>query len=185
MNKALAIGLVAAIAMLPACQSTSRKEAKLNNPAPCPNVVVLNDAARQVQFDGDEAIENVAWTAEIENVTLNCRYVSAKPIDATMSIDFAFGKGPKADSAEHQYSYWIAVTRTNREVITKTEYFVPVKFSDGKSIERAKHEIKQIVIPRKDESISGVNFEIVVGLAVTPKEATYNRSGKSLKFPDL
>ena len=98
---------------------------------------------------------------------------------------FGFGKGPKGDTRDHEFAYWIAVTRTNREVIEKKEYLVPVKFDDGKSVERVRHEIDKIVIPRRDDQISGTNFEVVVGLVVTPAQAVYNRSGKSLKFPDL
>ena len=181
MNKALVSALFAA-SVLAGCGST--KEAKLANPAPCPNVAVLSDAARMVSFNGEKELENVAWSAEIENVSVACRYVADKPIDASIEIALAFGKGPKADGDRHDYAYWVAVTRTNREVITKEEYLVPVRFGDD-PVHREKHKIDKIVIPRKDDSISGVNFEIVVGLVVTPEEAIYNRSGKSLKFPDL
>lgn len=182
MNKALALALFAALA-LNGCGST--KEAKLANPAPCPNVVVLSDAARMVEFDGEQRLEDIAWSAEIENVSLACRYVGAKPIDASMKIKLAFGKGPKADADKHDFSYWVAVTRTNREVIEKKEYLVPVKFGGDASVERVEHEIEKIIIPRKDENTSGTNFEVVVGLIVTPQQAIYNRSGKSLKFPEL
>ncbi|OFW99141.1 MAG: hypothetical protein A3E78_15660 [Alphaproteobacteria bacterium RIFCSPHIGHO2_12_FULL_63_12] len=182
MNKALAFALLAALP-LSACGST--KEARLANPAPCPNVVVLSDAARLIDFSGEPSVENVAWSAEIQDVSLACRYVAAKPIDVSMKISIAFGKGPKADAREHDYAYWVAVTRTNREVIEKKEYLVPVKFDDGESVERVEHEIEKILIPRKDEETSGTNFEVVVGLVVTPAQAIYNRSGKSLKFPEL
>lgn len=182
MNKALAIALLGALAAA-GCAST--KDKKLANPAPCPNVVVLTEAARQIDFAGDEALENVAWTAEIENVSLACRYVKADPIDASVKLSIAFGKGPKATGERHDFAYWVAVTRTNREVIEKREYVVPVKFDGDKKVARINHEIEEIIIPRRDEETSGTNFEIVIGLAVTPQQAIYNRSGKSLKFPDL
>ena len=182
MNKALAFALLAALP-LSACGST--KEAKLANPAPCPNVVVLSDAARMIEFAGEEQLENIAWSAEVEGVSLACRYIGDKPIDATMKIDLAFGRGPKANARDREFAYWIAVTRTDREVITKQEYLVPVKFDDDKPVKRVEHEIEKIIIPRKDENTSGTNFEVVVGLVVTPQQAIYNRSGKSLKFPDL
>ncbi|NWG93066.1 MAG: hypothetical protein HXY21_11275 [Parvularculaceae bacterium] len=182
MNKALAAALFAA-AVLSGCGST--KEARLKNPAPCPNVVVLSDAARLVEFSGEQRIEDVAWSAEIEDVSLVCRYVGTNPIEASMKVAIAFGRGPKAESREHQYGYWVAVTRTNREVIEKREYVVPVEFDSDSATARVEHEIEEIIIPRKDENISGTNFEVVVGLVVTPQQAIYNRSGKSLKFPDL
>jgi len=147
-------------------------------------VVVLEDAARQITFNGQQTIEDVAWSAEVENVSLACRYVGDKPIDADVKINLAFGRGPKADANEHEFGYWVAVTRTNREVIAKQEFVLPIKFGD-EAVKRASQEIDQIIIPRKSEQTSGENFEIVVGLTVTPQQATYNRSGKSLKFPDL
>ncbi len=182
MNKALAAALFAALGVS-GCGST--KEQRLANPAPCPNIVVLSEASRLIEFEGEEQVENVAWTAEIENVSLACRYIAGNPIDASVRVDLAFGKGPKADGREHDFAYWLAVTRTNREVIEKQEYLVPVEFGGDDAVEIVKQEIEKIVIPRKDEETSGTNFEIVVGLVVTPKQAIYNRSGKSLKFPDL
>ena len=186
MNKGLVGALIAAsFAALAAGCSSNSKEAKLKNPAPCPNIVVLQEAARLVDFAGEERIEDVAWTAEIEDVSLACRYVADKPINAEVSIRLAFGRGPKASAKEHQYAYWVAVTRTNREVIEKKEFLVPVSFGGDDTVKRVRQEIEEIVIPRKGEQTSGTNFEVVVGLVLTPQQAVYNRSGKSLKFPDL
>ncbi len=182
MNKALAVALLVALSAA-GCGST--KEARLANPAPCPNVVVLPEAARMIEFAGDETLENVAWSAEIQDVSLVCRYVGAKPIDASVQVKMAFGRGPKADVDKHNYAYWLAVTRTDREVIEKEEYLVPVKFDSDENIKNVEHRIKEIIIPRRDENTSGMNFEVVVGLVVTPQQAIYNRSGKSLKFPEL
>jgi hypothetical protein len=182
MNKALAFALFAAVA-LAGCGST--KEARLANPAPCPNIAVLPDAARQIVFDGAEDVDNIAWSAEVTNVSLACRYVGSDPIDASAEITLAFGKGPKADAQLHNFAYWVAVTRVDREVIVKKEYLIPVKFDDDESVKTVEQELKEIVIPRKDDQTSGTNFEIIVGLVVTPQQALYNRSGKSLKFPDL
>ncbi|MCB2098227.1 MAG: hypothetical protein AB7F91_16995 [Parvularculaceae bacterium] len=182
MKKELAASLLAALA-LAGCGST--KEKREANPGLCPNIVVLDDAARLVDFDGDEAASNVAWSAEIEDVNLSCRYFGEKPIDASARISIAFGKGPKATTNEHNFAYWIAVTRVNREVIEKREFIVPIKFGSEEAVERVSHEIEKIIIPRKDDTISGSNFEVVVGLVVTPEQAIFNRSGKSLKFPEL
>lgn len=182
MNKAFAVALIAA-GLAGGCGTT--EESLKANPAPCPNIVALQDAARQIVFVGDETIENVAWTAEVADVSLACRYFADKPIDASIEIALAFGKGPKAEGRAHEFGYWVAVTRSNMEVIEKREFVAPVKFDDDETIVVIKQSIDKIVIPRKSEKTSGTNFEIVVGLAVTPQQAIYNRSGKSLKFPEL
>ena len=82
-------------------------------------------------------------------------------------------------------TYFVAVTRRNSEVIEKAEYIIPVNFGSRDSVKLVEEKIEQILIPRKGEGTSGLNFEVVVGLALTPSQARFNRSGKSLKFPEL
>ncbi|GAB4530021.1 MAG: hypothetical protein Kow00133_18800 [Amphiplicatus sp.] len=186
MNKGFALALFAASAALAAgCASDRSRAARERNPAPCPNVVVLADAARAIEFDGEQTLENIAYTAEILGVDLACRYYADKPIDASLTVDFAFGRGPKGAEREHAFTYFVAVTRKDLEVIEKAEFTVPVEFDDDRPVELAEEKIRKIVIPRAGENTSGTNFEVVVGLALTPEQAIFNRSGKSLKFPNL
>ncbi len=184
MNKLLAGALIAAVLGAAGCSSSGR-EAREANPAPCPNVLVLADASRLIEFDGEERLEDIAYTGEITNVEIACRYVGEKPIDAEISINLAFGKGPKGEAGEKLFKYFVAVTRKDLEVITKNEFLVPAKFGDKNTIVVEKEKIDKILIPRAGEHISGVNFEIVVGFALTSDQVIFNRSGKSLKFPNL
>lgn len=172
---------------LAGCGNTKEiRAAREANPAPCPNVIVLSDAARMVEFASEEeTIENVAWSAEIEDVSLSCRYFSDKPIEAAVDIALAFGRGPAAPATAREYTYFVAVTRTDREVIAKETFTVPVRFDGKSNVKRQREEIERIFIPRAREGISGTNFEVIVGLSITPQQVVYNRSGKSLKFPDL
>lgn len=188
MNKALTAALFAAAFALAGCGANAAKESRLakeRNPAPCPNIVVLSDAARQIEFAGAEQLEDVAYTAEIQKVDLQCRYFGGKPIDATARIAFSFGRGPKGADANKTYTYFVAVTRKDAEVIEKAEFQIPVKFKGEGAVVNLSDKIDEIVIPRASEKTSGSNFEVVVGLSVTPKQAIFNRSGKSLKFPEL
>jgi len=183
MNKALALALAVAAATA-GCASDDSKAKRAKNPAPCPPVVVLKDAARMVDFAGDQTLENVAFSAEFVKAQLDCRYYSDKPIEATLRVKMAFGKGPKADADRHAFGYWVAVTRKDTEVIEKVEYLLPIDFG-GETMRIVDDEIDEIVIPRANKDISGTNFEIVVGFTLTPQQAVFNRSGKSLKFPGV
>ena len=183
MNILPAAALFAALAAA-GCASDRARAEREGNPAPCPNIVVLQDAARIIDFDGEQAIENIAYSGEIEDVTSTCRYFEDEPIEAGVTIDFAFGKGPKAEANEKMFAYFVAVTRKDMEVITKKEFPVEVKFGD-RPVETASIDIDEIVIPRANDNVSGVNFEIIIGFSVTPEQAIFNRSGKSLKFPNL
>ncbi len=184
MNKLLAGALIAAASAMTACSGVGRKATEAN-PAPCPNIVVLNDASRMLEFDGEAELENIAYTAEIVNISSACRYLDDEPIDAEVQLDLAFGRGPKGEVGEKYFKYFVAVTRKDLEVIAKKEFIVPVEFDEKKTIVVKKEDVDKIVIPRANDEVSGLNFEIVVGLSLTPEQAIFNRSGKSLKFPDL
>ncbi len=183
MNKALGGALFAALAAVSACSNS--KEAREKNPAPCPNIVVLSDAARFVQFDGEEKVENVSYSGEITNAVIACRYVSDEPIEVEVDLTMAFGKGPKGENGERAFKYFVAVARRDLEVIAKEEFHAPVDFSDKNRVVVFEDEIDKIVIPRAGENTSGINFEVIVGFSLTPEQAIFNRSGKSLKFPNL
>lgn len=186
MNKLSAAALFAALAAAGCAsdEARERRAAREANPAPCPNIVVLQDAARFIEFEGEEAAENVAYSGEIVDVTSTCRYFEDEPIKAGVTVDLAFGKGPKGESGKKAFTYFVAVTRKNSEVIAKKEFPVEVSFGD-RPVETARIDIDEVVIPRANDTISGVNFEIIIGFSVTPQQAIYNRSGKSLKFPEL
>ncbi len=185
MNKLLASALIAAVASVAGCSGLGNKAARDKNPAPCPNVVALLDASRIIEFDGDERLEDVAYTGEITNVRIGCRYVKDKPIDIDISIDLAFGKGPKGENGDKIFKYFVAVTRKDLEVIAKNEFLVQAKFTDKNSIVVKKEDIDKIIIPRAGEHIAGSNFEIIVGFSLSRDQVLFNRSGKSLKFPNL
>lgn len=185
MNKALAVALFAAAVGAAGCASKEAKLAREANPAPCPNVVVLQDAARAIEFDGDQTVENIAYTAEIVDVEIACRYFSDKPIDASLKLDLAFGRGPKGADRSREFTYFVAVTRTNLEVIEKAEFVIPVRFDGDDLVTEKREKIAKITIPRASDKTSGTNFEIIIGLSLTPQQAIYNRSGKSLKFPSI
>jgi hypothetical protein len=190
MNKCLAAALFAALAVS-GCATEGAKEkrearaARAANPAPCPNIVVLNDAARFIEFDGNESADDIAYSGEIVDVSSTCRYFEDEPIKAGVTIDLAFGRGPKATTDHKTFTYFVAVTRKNMEVIAKREFPVEVKFTGDNPVAVKRIDIDEVFIPRAGEEISGLNFEIIVGFSVTAQQAIFNRSGKSLKFPNL
>lgn len=179
----IAAGFFGLVALIAGCSGS--KAALERNPAPCPNVLVLSEAARLIDFDGEQTLDDIAWTGEIEDVVLSCRYFDDKPIKAELEIAFSLGKGPRGDSNSHDFIYFVAVTRRDQEVIAKRDLAVRGKFSRSSNTYTTKVKLDDIVIPRANEKTSGTNFEIIVGFALDREQALYNRSGKSLKFPHL
>ena len=153
------------------------------NSGPCPFVKVLYDAGRYEEFKGDqEASASVAYSGEIQNLSAQCEYKGSNPIHNKIAIRFALGRGPQGLDAHKTFNYWIAVTHRNKSVLAKEEFSLPVTFTAGQDRVAIEDTINDIVIPRADSSVSGENFEILVGFDVTPEMADFNRQGKRFRI---
>jgi hypothetical protein len=155
---------------------------QLNNAGPCPYVKVLYDAARYVEFkDNVEGSASVRYTGEIQNLSSICAYKTDQPITVKARILFELGRGPLAQGNGKTYHYWVAVTDRNHAVLEKTYFDLPVTFPAGQDRIFATENIQKIVIPRKNNDVSGANFEVLVGFDVTPEMAQFNRDGKRFR----
>ncbi len=148
---------------------------------PCPFVKVLYDASRYQEFAGAESSANVGYTGEIQDVAADCSYKADEPIKVEIAVNFQLGRGPKAAGSEKTYSYWVAVTQRNAQVLAKETFTVRGEFAPGQDRVAVVDEIKDIVIPRARETVSGSNFEILIGFDVTPEMAEFNRLGKRFR----
>ena len=72
---------------------------------------------------------------------------------------------------------FVTVTRRDRSVLAKERFDVNVTFPAGQDIVRITEKVPGIVIPRANETVSGTNFEVIVGFDLTPEQIAYNRSG--------
>ena len=151
----------------------------LRNSGPCPFVKVLYDAARYVEMkDNKEATADVGYTGEIQGLSSACQYKADDPIKVEMQLLFALGKGPQATGPSKTYRYWVAVTDRNNEVIAKEYFNLPVTFAPGQDRTLITDKVYGITIPRVRASVSGANFEVLVGFDVTPEMVAFNREGK-------
>ncbi len=150
---------------------------------PCPYVKVLYDAARFHEFkDNKEATGSAQWTGEINGISSDCAYKGGDPIVVGMNISFSLGRGPMADGQTNVYHYWVAVTERDKTVLAKQEFDLPVTFKPGQQRIDLNTQIEDIVIPRADITVSGSNFEVLVGFDMTPEMAEFNREGKHFRF---
>jgi hypothetical protein len=154
----------------------------MRNAGPCPFAKTLYDAARYIEFkDGREASADVGYTGEIQGVSAGCSYKADEPIRVSMQVLFELGRGPSAEGSSKTYRYWVAVTDRNREVLAKQTFDLPVSFQPGQDRAYKTENLKEIVIPRATATVSGANFEVLVGFDVTPEMAAFNRDGKRFR----
>lgn len=177
--------LLTATLILAACSSGGRLGDTFDartNAGTCPPAGSIYNASRVVEFDGDNSsFNNIAFTGEIVDVRLFCRYADNNPVRAEVEIDFAFGKGPKGDAGSHDFTYWIAVTRRSGKVLNKERFTVRADYSDG-NIVGASELIQKIIIPRVDDSISAANFEVLIGFEMTDEQLQFNKDGRRFRL---
>lgn len=155
----------------------------VRNIGPCPFVKVLYDAGRYVELEGGrEAAEAVGFTGEINGIQASCSYVNpGDPIRVNMAVNFALGRGPRAQGDSRSYRWWVAVTERNRQVITREDFELAAEF-EGRDRIGMVEQIGEITLPRGTETVSGANYEILVGFEVTPEMAEFNRQGKRFRM---
>ena len=175
------IAALVAAGLLAAC-SNSVTDAfdSRQNVGPCPPAGSIYESARVVELSGGEQYSNITYTGEITGVEMFCRYAGTDPIDAELELTFAFGKGPAGTASAHTYPFFVAVTRRNGAVLAKQSYTVDARF-DGGAIDGRTERIA-LTIPRADETISGANFEVLVGFELTDEQLAFNRAGKRFRL---
>jgi hypothetical protein len=152
------------------------------NAGPCPYVKILYDAARYEEFKDDRvASDAVGFTGEMQNLSSGCEYRITDPIHVEVQVLFALGRGPAAEGATKDYSYWVAVTDRNNAVIDKQYFTVRAVFPPGVDRVMVTDRINDIRIPRANSDVSGANFEVLLGFDVTPQMADFNRQGKRFR----
>ncbi|MGJ3230234.1 MAG: hypothetical protein ACFE0P_00375 [Oceanicaulis sp.] len=175
------LAVFAAALSLAGCQSvrdTLREPEP--NPGPCPNALALYDAHRLVEIKGEEMIyENVGFTGEVLNVVSRCRYTNrdASPINMSVGVRLAFGRGPAAAGDARTYEMFVAVTGFDSAVIEKQTFPVEVRFRPGQDRVVVEEIFDPVTIPRAANDTSGVNFEVLVGFELTEEQLDFNRSG--------
>jgi len=155
---------------------------QLRNAGPCPYVKVLYNAARYVELkDDQETPSAVGFTGEIQNLSSACEYKSDDPIQVQARILFELGRGPTAEGDRKTYHYWVAVTDRNKAVLAKEEFDLPVVFPPGQDRVEMTQDVFGITIPRAAATVSGANFEVLIGFDVTQAMADFNEEGKRFK----
>jgi hypothetical protein len=185
MKKIITLAIVGALS-LAGCKSTAEAlsigEAGERNSGPCPRAFALYDAARIVEFRGEnQRFADVGFTGQITKVTSLCRYVGENPITGSIDITFELGRGPAAEQSDAVYQYWVAITRKNIAVIDKQTFPLRVTFPAGVDRVKITESIDDYSIARINDTTSGENFEIIVGFEVTTEQRAFNNEGRRFR----
>jgi len=144
---------------------------------PCPRIVVVQDAAKQVKFDGPgRDLTDVVFEARIDGTGIECDY-DDEALEVEMQVRVEAARGPAAKSEQADISYFVAIARRSDQSVVARESFgmtIPLK---GNQTRMAAVEDLTPRIPLKGEE-TGATYRIYVGLELNPEEIEYNRANR-------
>lgn len=157
-----------ALLLLAGCGST--QEAAL----PCPVAVAVDDASRLTKFRGEgRDLTDVLYEAGIENLTYGCDY-DDDAVDMVVTVAFVAGQGPANITDSADFTYFIAVANSQREILARQDFPVSIPFEGNLTRVRLTETLEPRIPLREGES--GASYRIFVGFALTEAELQYNRS---------
>ena len=145
-------------------------------PKPCPQVVVLADAATQVKFSGQgRDLTDVLFEAEVEPGRLVCEYDDAE-VDVDLQVRVVASRGPANADRLANIRYFVAVARTSQAVLARESFDIAIPFPGNRTRVSGLEEIGQIIPLTRGED--GSDYRIYIGLELTPEELRYNRANR-------
>lgn len=141
---------------------------------PCPRAVVLNDASRQVKFNGEgRDLTDVLFEASISTGRLVCEY-DDDVLDVDLQVEVVASRGPANSDRLADIRYFVAVSRTDQTVLARESFDIAIPFAGNRTRVSGLEEIGQIIpLPAGQD---GGDYVIYVGLELSRDEIEYNRA---------
>lgn len=141
---------------------------------PCPQAVVLSDAARQVKFSGQgRDLTDVLFEASIATGSLVCEY-DGNVLDVDLQVRVVAARGPANSDRLANVTYFVAVARSDQTVLARESFDIAIPFPGNRTRVSGLEEIGQVITLQGDEH--GGAYRIYVGLDLTREELEYNRA---------
>jgi len=146
-------------------------------PGPCPRAVIVQDASRQVKFQGTgRDLTDVLFETQLQAAQLACEYDEGA-IESVLRVRFQAVRGPADRERLAQIRYFVAVAREpGLQVVAREEFALSVPFEGNQSQVAVTEELEPR-IPISGEQ-TGADYRIFIGLSLTPDELEYNRASR-------
>lgn len=146
-------------------------------PPPCPVASIVSDAARATVFkDGPgRDLIDIQFEIEIDAIASDCDYNRARDeISIRTGVRIVATRGPAAQGPDAAFSFFVAVVDRNQRVLARERFDSALVFEPDQRRAGAVEEIEEVIpLP---EGLSGVNYEILVGIVLTADQLEFNRS---------
>ncbi len=144
---------------------------------PCPQAVVVQDASRQVKFDGaGRDLTDVLFETRLQGTRLACEY-DDEAIESTLRVRFFTARGPADQDRLARISYFVAIARQpDLQVVAREEFTLAVPFEGNRTQVAVTEELEPRIPLQGGET--GTSFKIFVGLSLNAEELEYNRANQ-------
>lgn len=162
-----------AVAALAACGGPT--EPGPGEPAGCPQVGILADAARAFYLatPNRPAPDQVVATARIDNFAGDCDY-DDDAVAVEMDLTFEVIAGPAFDDRPLPVDYFVAVVDPQGQILNKEVFRVQAQIpADARGV--SLEESLALSVPLPAGPASGTAHELVIGLQLTPQQLQINR----------
>ena len=141
----------------------------------CPRVAVVADAALAEQFRPGPGrdLTDLASRAQIVDISGGCAYDS-QGVTVSVSVPIVVERGPAMTGSEADYSYFVAVTDPDWNVIAKRSFPVRFRFDSGSGFAAAREQLEQ-VIPLETQRQAN-EYQILIGFDLDREQLGRNLS---------
>ncbi len=145
-------------------------------PPPCPTIVVVNDAARQVKFHGTgRDLTDVLFEARIEGSGITCEYDDGV-IEVDMLVRLEAVRGPADREQRADLTYFVAIARSDQLIVAREEFRSAIALPGNQTRAAIVEEVAPRIPLGANEN--GSNYRIFLGLALSEDELEYNRNNR-------
>jgi hypothetical protein len=178
-RKARGALVLSVLPLVAACSGSGGKapaETAAAEPAGCPRVTVVRDAAEVTQFreGGGRDMTDVKSRAAVVDFTGGCEY-DRNGVTVNLNLVLGAERGPAASHDKSgTYRYFVAITDPAGQIVAKQEFDTTIDFSPnvgrGGSVEELSQQIPL------ENGASGASYEVLVGFQLAPADLEFNRN---------
>jgi hypothetical protein len=159
--------------VLAACSSSAEKARQQGF---CPKGFTVGDAAGMTRFKPGPGRDptDIQFRAEVVKVETLCEFdKNGMDLDLETRVTIGVAEGPSIQNRQASVGYFVALLDGNRKVVARQEFAADFKFEGNRNRLASLEELSERVpgVTSRDAA----QYQVVVGLLVTPDELNYNR----------
>jgi hypothetical protein len=145
-------------------------------PPPCPTVSAVPDARHLVRFEGaGRDLTDVRFEARIDDVLYSCEYDDGV-IESDMQVRLLAVEGPANPERKARFRYFVAVATRDQRILAREEFEIEIPFEGNRTRVAAVEELAPNIPLNAGKT--GADYNIYIGLVLTPAELGYNRENR-------